>query len=40
MGLASRFNRSAFGQFLNSSAGRVFRLLNGVVFVALGVLLI
>jgi len=40
MQVASRFNRSAFGRFLNSSAGRVFRLLNGVIFVALGVLLI
>ena len=40
MQVASRFNRSAFGRFLSSSAGRVFRLLNGVIFVALGVLLI
>ncbi len=39
MQVASRFNRSAFGRFLNSWAGRAFRLLNGVVFVALGVLL-
>ena len=40
MRVASRFNRSAFGRFLNSSAGRVFRLLGGAIFVALGVLLI
>ncbi|MFN8628892.1 MAG: hypothetical protein U0838_00805 [Chloroflexota bacterium] len=39
MSLASRFNRSAFGRFLNSPAGRVFRLVGGSAFVALGVLL-
>jgi hypothetical protein len=40
MTLASRFNRSALGRFLNSPAGRVFRLVGGAAFVALGVLLI
>ncbi len=40
MPVASRFNRSAFGRFLNSPAGRVFRLVGGAGFVALGVLLV
>ena len=40
MRLASRFNRSAFGRFLNSPAGRVFRLVGGTCFVLAGVLLI
>ena len=39
MAIASRFNRSAVGRFLNSRAGRVFRLAGGAAFVALGVLL-
>ena len=39
MGMASRFNRSAVGRFLNTSAGRVFRLFGGAIFVVLGVLL-
>jgi hypothetical protein len=37
MSLASRFNRSAFGRFLNSPAGRVFRLASGTFFVVLGI---
>ena len=37
MRLASRFNRSSFGRFLNSPAGRVFRLVGGTFFVVLGV---
>jgi hypothetical protein len=40
MDLASRFNRSAFGRFLNSPAGRVFRLVGGSAFVLLGALLV
>jgi hypothetical protein len=40
MTLASRFNRSALGRFLNSPAGRAFRLLGGAAFVALGMLLV
>jgi hypothetical protein len=37
MSLASRFNKSAFGRFLNSPAGRLFRLANGAFFVVLGI---
>ena len=40
MRLASRFNGSSFGRFLNSPAGRVFRVVGGALFVALGVLLV
>lgn len=39
MSLASRFNRSAFGRFLNSPAGRVFRLVGGSLFVLVGLFL-
>ena len=35
MAIASRFNRSAVGRFLDSRAGRVFRLAGGAAFVAL-----
>ncbi len=34
--LGVAFNRSAFSRFLNSPAGRIFRLLAGVAFVAVG----
>jgi hypothetical protein len=37
MPVARRFNRSAFGRFLNSRAGRVFRVVGGSCFIALGV---
>lgn len=36
MSLASSFNRSGFGRFLNSPAGLVFRLVAGFGFLALG----
>jgi hypothetical protein len=36
MSLASRFNRSGFGRFLKSPAGRIFRLVAGFGFLALG----
>lgn len=32
-----RFNRSAFSHFINSPAGRAFRLLAGIGFIAAGV---
>ena len=38
MGLSDRFNRSAFGRFINQPAGRVFRLLAGCGFLVWGVL--
>lgn len=31
------FNRSAFSQFINSSAGRVFRVAAGTAFLGVGV---
>jgi len=34
--LEERFNRSGFSRFLNSPAGRVFRLLAGLVFLVVG----
>lgn len=40
MSLASRFNRSAFARFLNSPAGRLFRLGGGMAFLALGAVLL
>lgn len=30
------FNRSAFGQFINSAPGRIFRVVAGAGFLALG----
>jgi hypothetical protein len=36
MSLHESFNRSAFSQFINSTPGRVFRLVAGLGFVALG----
>ena len=36
MSQAVRFNRSRFGRFINTSAGRVFRVAAGTVFVAVG----
>ncbi len=32
-----RFNRSAFSRFLNSMAGRIFRLAGGAIFLAAGI---
>lgn len=37
MTLSRRFNGSRFGRFLNSPAGRVFRLVGGTAFVLVGV---
>jgi hypothetical protein len=36
MRLATRFNRSRFGTWLNSPAGRLFRVAAGGVFLAAG----
>ncbi len=36
MSLHEAFNRSAFSQFLNSTPGRVFRLVAGMGFITLG----
>jgi hypothetical protein len=36
MRLHERFNRSRFSQFINSTPGRVFRLVAGLGFAALG----
>jgi hypothetical protein len=36
LSLHEAFNRSAFSQFLNSTAGRVFRLVAGMGFIAVG----
>jgi hypothetical protein len=36
MRLATRFNRSPFGTWLNSPAGRLFRVAAGGVFLAVG----
>jgi hypothetical protein len=36
MSLHEAFNRSAFSQFLNSTPGRVFRLVAGMGFIAVG----
>ena len=35
-GLSDAFNRSGLSKFLNSPAGRVFRLAAGVVFLVVG----
>ena len=35
-GFEERFNRSRFSRFLNSSAGRIFRLVAGMGFLAVG----
>jgi hypothetical protein len=35
MAIASRFDRAVVGRFLDSRAGRVFRFVGGVAFVAL-----
>lgn len=40
MSLASRFNRTAFARFLNSPAGRVFRLAGGSFFLVFGGMLV
>lgn len=39
MSLAERFNRSELSRWLNSTAGRWFRVVAGVGFLALGVAL-
>jgi hypothetical protein len=36
MRLATRFNRSRFGTWLNSPAGRLFRVVAGAAFLAVG----
>ncbi len=36
--LALRFNRSGFARFINSPAGRVFRLTAGTAFLLVGIL--
>jgi hypothetical protein len=38
MSIAEAFNRSWFSKFINSSAGRVFRLVVGVGFLVVGYL--
>ena len=38
MSLHERFNRSGFGTFINSGAGRVFRLAAGTGFLVVGYL--
>jgi hypothetical protein len=38
MSLEERFNRSGFSRFINSRAGRVFRLSAGTAFVVIGFL--
>ncbi len=35
--LSEKFNQSAFSRFLNSTAGRIFRLTGGIVFLTLGI---
>ncbi|WP_353081651.1 hypothetical protein [Tessaracoccus lapidicaptus] len=34
--IATSFNRSSFGRWINSPAGRVFRTVAGVAFIAAG----
>ena len=36
--LAEAFNRSSFSRFLNSPAGRIFRLVAGIAFFVIGFL--
>jgi len=38
MNIAEAFNRSGFARFINSSAGRVFRLVVGAGFLVVGYL--
>ena len=38
MSMSDSFNRSAFGRFINSPAGRVFRLAAGTGFLVYGLL--
>ncbi len=38
MSMHEAFNRSRFSQFINSSAGRIFRLVAGVGFLVVGYL--
>lgn len=35
-GLEEVFNRSGFSRFINSSAGRIFRLVVGIAFLVVG----
>jgi hypothetical protein len=39
MDIATRFNVSAFGQWINSPVGRVFRIVAGAGFLVLGLAL-
>jgi hypothetical protein len=36
--MESRFNDSGFSRFLNRPAGRIFRVVAGIVFIAVGVI--
>jgi len=36
--LAERFNRSGFSRFINSPAGRIFRLVAGLAFLIVGII--
>ena len=36
MTMHESFNRSGFSRFINSTAGRVFRLVAGIIFLAVG----
>lgn len=38
MSKAAAFNRSALSRFINSAAGRVFRLVAGIAFLVVGIL--
>ena len=38
MSLAEKFNRSGFSRFINSLSGRIFRLVAGAGFLAVGYL--
>jgi len=39
MGAAARFNSTGFSRFVNSPAGRIFRLVAGTSFLTAGILL-
>ncbi|HEY7976340.1 MAG TPA: hypothetical protein VID72_13415 [Ktedonobacterales bacterium] len=39
-GLAEGFNRSRFARFINSASGRIFRIVAGVGFLAIGLVAI
>lgn len=38
MGLASRFNGTSFSAWINSDAGRTFRVVAGITFLILGLI--